>query len=183
MYSNPKRVLAYAIAATVFGCAFGIASSFIFRPLSDWWFGEFTWVISLIISIILSILVFLRLADENLTLAPAIVSALMTPVGTIIATTGILLAANVIFGVAFAIIGLRAFSWGISGLTPTESERLMGSIFSIGVIIGGVLVFVIAVVLIFFLAFLICTVTIEPLIREKAPEERPPKQETTTYVS
>ena len=182
MESDPKRVLVYAIASTISGCAAGIVTGFLFRPLGDWWFGGFTWIISLVISIVLSILVFLKLADENLTLAPAVVGALMIPVGTVIATTGILLAANIIFGVAFAIIGLRAFGWGISGLNPTESERLMGSIFSNGVTLGGVLVLIIAGILIFFFAFLICAAAIELLIREKAPEEHPPKQETT-YVS
>ena len=182
MDSHPKRVLTYAIAASVIGCAAGIISGFMFRPLGGWWFGGFTWIISLVVSIILSILVFFKLADENLTMTPVVVGALMIPVGTIIATTGILLAANIIFGVAFAIIGLRDFAWVTSGLAPSESERLMGSIFSNGVTIGGVLVLIIAGVLIFFFAFLICVALIERLIQEKALEEHPPKQKPT-YVS
>ena len=183
MDSHPRRVLTYAIAASiVVGFAAGVMSGFLFRPLGDWWFGGFTWIISLVISIILSILVFFKLADENLTMAPVVVGALMISVGTIIATTGILLAANIIFGVAFAIVGLRDFTWATSGLAPTESERLMGSIFTNGVTIGAVLVSIIAGILIFFFVFLMCAIVIEASIREKVPKE-PLTKEKPKYVS
>jgi len=176
------RTLTYAISGSILGCAFGAVSGFVYKPFADWWFGGFTLLLSLVISIVLSAIILVSLLNENLGLAATFATIFIIPTGTIIATNGILLITNIIFSVVFAILGMRSFGWAISGLTPTESEKLAGSIFSNGLTIGGVILSIIAGILIVALTALICAAVPQLLIREKVFQEPNPR-EKYDYVS
>jgi hypothetical protein len=137
-----------AVAGSIIIIILGVITSFLFQPLSDWWLGENTFTMGIIISIIYTILSFFMLSNDDTKLVHLVASLILVPIGVMISVNGILVSVNIIFGIIFSILGLRAFAWGISGLSPTEEEALAGAVFSGALTIGGVVVSIIAVILI-----------------------------------
>lgn len=148
----------YAILSAAIGCALGIASGYYYQPLSDWWLGQYAPIISIVMSLIFAALVLIYLADKEVWFGHMIMGVFQVPVGAIVATLGILVSVNIIFSIAFSIIGLRNFSWVISNVPPTDSERLAASVFNNAVTIAGVVFSVLISILVVMLTAFICFV-------------------------